>query len=251
MYYPKAVRVWGGADSSMAKQLNVVTELIGGQQGYGTAVELLGLLAEKGLAKKSVHCYYNAWLRALRLEGVDVEDYPKPRRPQRTKITPPEEQAVNMALDILKHTWHKEYTYKVALLCRGAGLRVHEAMSLNRWRWLDEKTLWVKGKGDHERLVHVRDRRVHGMKGHDPSCVLSYSSVNRQWAAAIKESCKTLGLCYSKHYTLHSLRHLFASEVVSRTGRVDLAKDMLGHSSLLTTQGYLSYNEQTINSWLD
>lgn len=102
----------------------------------------------------------------------------------------------------------------------------------------DGWTLWVHGKGDKTRPVPMSDdlaallrRRAQGHGGyvfpgrHD-------GHVSPRWVS------KLVSRSLPEPWTLHSLRHTFATELLASGSDIRIIQELLGHASLATTQRY-------------
>ena len=134
-------------------------------------------------------------------------------------------------------------------LLYGCGLRIAEGLSLNDADVKDLDTVRVTGKGDKQRIVPVlpsvgesienylnlrpfqyspNDALFRGLRGKR----LNPGVVQRR----MRELRKTLGL--PETATPHALRHSFATHLLSAGGDLRTIQELLGHSSLSTTQRY-------------
>jgi integrase/recombinase XerC len=134
-------------------------------------------------------------------------------------------------------------------LLYSSGLRVSELVGLNSNQIdLDLGIVKVMGKGRKERIVPVGMKAVEslkaylnergGLKGEEPLFVnsvggrLSARSVGR----LIKKYTKHSGIF--RKVSPHSLRHTFATHLLDAGADIREIQEMLGHSSLSTTQRY-------------
>jgi len=115
---------------------------------------------------------------------------------------------------------------------------------------LDERTLLVHGKGGHvDKLPlafeHVYNALALYLRDRDPAEQLLYSQrrpYDRMDAATIhrwfKKALERAGL--SSEWALHDLRRAAADALHDVTGDIVLAQQLLRHSDIRTTRGYLS-----------
>jgi integrase/recombinase XerC len=139
----------------------------------------------------------------------------------------------------------------VIALLYGCGLRIAEALSLTRREAPDKsrRTLTVTGKGGKTRQVPVIDSVIRAIEDYIARCPwdlapdgplfrgakggpLSPRIVQR----AMQEMRSALGL--PETATPHALRHSFATHLLARGGDLRSIQELLGHSSLSTTQIY-------------
>lgn len=143
----------------------------------------------------------------------------------------------------------------ILALCYASGLRVSEALSL-RYTQIDSEKLVINvigGKGNKDRKVGLSKRLLALLRTYwktervpckseylFPSRLLgskkphlSHSSLN----SLVIELRKELNL--PPDFTLHSLRHSFATHLLERGVDLVTIQHLMGHASLLTTSRYL------------
>jgi tyrosine recombinase XerC len=138
-------------------------------------------------------------------------------------------------------------------LLYATGIRVSELVGIDSGDLhFGERLVRVRGKGKKERLVpfgrkaaealqaYLRVRRRLQGEGTEASAVflnyrgerLTTRSVQRMVRAAIRRT------AVSRKISPHSLRHSFASHLLGRGADLRVIQELLGHSSLATTQKY-------------
>ncbi|MER3396373.1 MAG: site-specific tyrosine recombinase XerD [Acidimicrobiia bacterium] len=170
------------------------------------------------------------------------------------ELIPPEDDAVERAL-MLRDIALFELLY-------GSGLRVSEALSftLSAWNKVSDSAR-VRGKGGKERLVPIsypsrmvveaylregrpvlemlsRSKRIQSGKeisGSDP--LFLNKRGNPMTRRDVARSCKRLEVKLGK-VTPHTLRHACATHMLERGADLRVIQEILGHSSLQTTQVY-------------
>jgi integrase/recombinase XerD len=135
-------------------------------------------------------------------------------------------------------------------LMYAAGLRVSELTNLT-WDQIDLKVGYVRvlGKGGKERVVPIGERAKLSVQGYidrrppTPASVRSLFISNRKTAMSpvqfwrlIRAAALQAGI--TKPVTPHTLRHSFASHLVQNGADLRAVQEMLGHSSIATTQIY-------------
>ena len=142
----------------------------------------------------------------------------------------------------------------VILLLYGAGLRISEALSLKKNEAPSGDWLRVLGKGKKYRDVPLLPVICDGVKDYLDACpfvvkedaplflgkrgnMLSPRIIQRR----IENLRYSLGL--PSHATPHALRHAFATHLLSGGADLRAIQQLLGHSSLSTTQRYTDVNE--------
>ena len=140
-------------------------------------------------------------------------------------------------------------------LLYGSGLRVSELVGLNRDD-MDRNERWirVRGKGRKERLTPFGARAAEALERYlatrdpaDEPALLLNARGGRLSARSVERIVKHYALLFSGDPGLHphSLRHAFATHLLSDGADLRAIQELLGHASLSTTQKYtqLSLNE--------
>lgn len=139
----------------------------------------------------------------------------------------------------------------LAELLYGSGLRISEALGLDIDDvQLSSRVLRVMGKGSRQRLAPLSDTSCDSLKSwlderplmaqpDEPALFVGSrgSRLNRREAARIVERlCRRAGLDFT--VSPHSLRHSFATHLLSAGADLRSVQELLGHSRLTTTQRY-------------
>lgn len=139
----------------------------------------------------------------------------------------------------------------LAELLYGSGLRISEALGLDIDDvQLSSRVLRVMGKGSRERLAPLSDTSCDSLKSwlderplmaqpDEPALFVGSrgSRLNRREAARIVERlCRRAGLDFT--VSPHSLRHSFATHLLTAGADLRSVQELLGHSRLTTTQRY-------------
>jgi len=151
-------------------------------------------------------------------------------------------------------SWITKRDMAILLLLYGCGLRLGEALSLNRrdaqWARGDEvQTLMVMGKGRKQRAVPVLPVVAAAMEEYLADCPYSgdpeaplFRGVRgarlnpRVVQLRLERLRKQLNLPDTA--TPHALRHSFATHLLAGGGDLRAIQELLGHASLSTTQRY-------------
>ena len=137
----------------------------------------------------------------------------------------------------------------VFALLYGCGLRIAEALGLDRSAAPLGRTLVVTGKGNKQRMVPVlpvvRDAVdsylaacPHGLGAADPLFVGARG--RRLNAGVVQKRMRQVrdALALPETATPHALRHSFATHLLAGGGDLRAIQELLGHASLSTTQRY-------------
>ena len=133
-------------------------------------------------------------------------------------------------------------------LMYSAGLRISELIGLRRDDVISDMSfLKCRGKGGKQRLIPIGDvacEKLHAYFGshHDPNS--EYLFVTRLGRPFTRQGCwkmihgyiKSAGI--SKNVTPHTLRHSFATHLLSGGANLRSIQEMLGHADIATTQVY-------------
>jgi|TARA_B100001750_G_scaffold246436_1_gene268729 integrase/recombinase XerD len=139
-------------------------------------------------------------------------------------------------------------------LLYATGLRVGELVSLNMQDVdLSESYIRCMGKGSKERIVHLYPKALEELRrylkharvaliGHrrtEPSLFVNHRGerLTRQWVWTIlKTYAQKAGI--QQNITPHTLRHSFATHLLQNGASLRHVQELLGHSSISTTQVY-------------
>jgi integrase/recombinase XerC len=174
--------------------------------------------------------------------------------------------SVDLIGDLSDEAWIGKRDTAVLMLLYGCGLRIGEAMGLNRGQVSDGDqigdTIIVTGKGDKQRLVPVLAIVSHAIEDYIKSCPfdlpedgplfvgkrgkrLSARVIQRQ----MEHVRAMLGLPDTA--TPHALRHSFATHLLAGGGDLRTIQELLGHASLSTTQRYTEVDARHLKSVYD
>jgi integrase/recombinase XerC len=200
------------------------------------------------------HGIHNPALQAMRT----------PRLPHRIPRPLVEEDARDLLISAgteARELWLGYRDTALLTLLYGAGLRIGEALALNRrdigMNPRDLRGLRVLGKGDKERLVPVLPIVAEAIATYLAACPipplpdeplfkgarggrLQQGVVQKQ----VRQLRATLGLPESA--TPHALRHSFATHLLGAGADLRAIQELLGHASLSTTQGYTEVDSRRL-----
>ena len=204
-------------------------------------------------ALSAVKSFYKFLKKTENLSNPIVENL---RNPKIKKAIPKaiNENNIKAIIDYVDYMhddeWQALRDIALMTLIYGCGLRISEALNLKRKEApLKSDSLLIKGKGNKERLVPILpiireklaayikacphgfmpdDFLFLGAKGGKYSPVLFQRLIQR-----IREM-----LDLPKTVTPHALRHSFATHLLSNGADLRSIQELLGHSSLSTTQRY-------------
>ena len=163
---------------------------------------------------------------------------------------------VNATFDIIdeaknscKKPWIGLRDTAIFILLYGCGLRISEALSLNVEDVNDCDFIKIRGKGNKERYVPILPIIIESINKYKEACPYRFKLNDALFLGARGERLKariiqrklqqirtTLNLPDST--TPHALRHSFATHLLSQGADLRSIQELLGHSSLSSTQRY-------------
>ncbi len=139
------------------------------------------------------------------------------------------------------------------------GLRLSELCNLNRYLDFAKKEITVRGKGEKLRLVFISDRAKKAIQNYldKRGDALEYLWIGlardkvvgkitpRSVQRMINFYSRKAGII-DKKITPHSLRHLFATDLLTNGADLRSVQELLGHSNISTTQIYTHVTNQQL-----
>ncbi|TNF22299.1 MAG: tyrosine recombinase XerC [Rhodobacteraceae bacterium] len=247
--------------------LAFMTQYHGGTQGLGplsriTLRDMRAWMAatrspdvgSRTLARKlsAVKSFYR-WLAER--EGFEPTAVLSTRAPKYTRKLPRPlaEDAAKRMIDTVElqseTAWIAARDMAVVTLLYGCGLRISEALGLNRGAAPLGDSLRIVGKGNKERVVPVIPAAARVVDAYLALCPFDLPAdaplflgarggrLNpRLVQKAMQQARMQLGLPATA--TPHAMRHSFATHLLNAGGDLRAIQELLGHASLSTTQGY-------------
>lgn len=224
------------------------------------AEQFMMRLREK--TKKGYRVYYRtlkaAFNKALEWEYISENPFVKVKLPKVQRVAP-KYVAGDQLLVICD--WIKNNTVKeIIKTAFYTGMRLNEVVNL-KWRNIDlEKRIITVGdeefitKGKKQRYVPVCDELIKLLKVKSEKqevkdgfvfCKENGEAYTGDYASkCFKDACRALGIDEGIHF--HSLRHSFASNLVQKNVSLYVIKELLGHSSISTTEIYSHLNVESL-----
>ena len=253
--------------------LGFCAEHLGGAPGLDQLVNLkiidfrawLAVRHRDGVAKASsarglaaLRNFYRYLERRHGLHNPAIKALRTPRQEQRLPRPLSSDQAndlVSSAPAASKLDWIGKRDTALLLLLYGGGLRIGEALALNRGMIGGDpaalRQLTVTGKGRKQRLVPILPIIAAAIHDYVEACPFGLADASplfvglrgkRLQPALLRRHVQTvrqmLGLPESA--TPHALRHSFATHLLTDGADLRTIQELLGHASLSTTQGYTS-----------
>ena len=166
-------------------------------------------------------------------------------------------QLIEQLKKVSKKSWIQKRNLALLYLLYGCGLRISEALSITKKHLIDKSSLTIMGKGNKERLIPVLnivsqsiDNYLHELPYTisnddlifvgDRGAPLKASAFQRD----LKHARINLGLPQTT--TPHALRHSFATHLLKNGGDLRVIQELLGHSSLSTTEIYTEVDDVSL-----
>lgn len=165
---------------------------------------------------------------------------------------------LTQAENYAKNEWQGLRDTAVFTLLYGCGLRISEALSLNLNDITgQDKLLRIRGKGNKERIVPLLPVVINAIDAYLQACPYQLKKSEPLFVGARGERLLpriiqrqlqkiriSLGLPDS--LTPHALRHSFATHLLAQGTDLRSIQELLGHSSLTTTQRYTDVQIETL-----
>jgi integrase/recombinase XerC len=271
-----------GYRHDLAGFLNFLAGHLGGPPGLGDIEGLKPLdfrawladLDRRGLSRTSIaralSCL-RGFFRFLEKQGIAANSAIGALRTPRVPKSVPKALSVEEAFDLIlsaedlaDDAWIGLRDKALLILLYGCGLRIGEALALNRGQAPGRfgnpaDTMTVRGKGNKERLVPVLPVVRDAVAAYLAACPyagegdapLFLGARGGRLAAGVAQARvrdlrKLLGLPDTA--TPHALRHSYATHLLAGGGDLRTIQELLGHASLSTTQRYTDVDMARLSS---
>ena len=214
------------------------------------------LISDRQMSWSSVNVAYSAlcyFYRQILQRDWNVRNVPRPKTEKRLPkvLSKTEVEAILNAVDDLRHR-------AILTTIYSAGLRVSEACHL-RVRDVDSQLMQLRieqGKGQKDRYTLLGQKNLELLREYyrryrpDPEGWLFYGRNKANWLSvspvqrAFERAKKKAGI--TKHATVHTLRHSFATHLLEQNADVFTIKELLGHTNLKTTSVYLHVSRERL-----
>lgn len=225
--------------------------------------DFLGHLYERDLKKTSIarklaclRTFFKFLVRERRLKTNPAELVSSPRLPKKLPSYLPEEEAAAVVEMPQGDTFKDLRDHSILELLYASGLRVRELAGLNDENLdMAQQLVRVFGKGRKQRIVPFGEYAARALSAYlserdrlrlaipeDDGQIPMFVSVrgrrlNARDVQRLVEKTR-LRLPSGRHLTAHTLRHTFATHLLERGADLRAIQELLGHSSLATTQKY-------------
>ena len=201
-------------------------------------------------------------VRSSILETNPTENIPMPKRPKRLVAFLGQKDLSEERFPEIENPSLPQVRARVLLeLIYGSGLRISECQSLT-WDRLREKERLVRvlGKGNKERIVPITDSLVERLGLFKAKLTEAGHLVSATGFVFVSEDSKPYSIRTLRNdiqsllrdigwegkASPHVLRHSFATHLLENGAEIMSVKEMLGHSSISTTQIYTHVNAERL-----
>lgn len=168
------------------------------------------------------------------------------------------DQIMDCIADMRKNEWEIERDVALCTLIYGCGLRISEALNLKYSDFFrNGESVTILGKGKKTRFIPMLPIIIDRVKKYISSCphtimpndFLFKSHTGKQYSAPVFEKLIQnirIMLDLPEEVTPHALRHSFATHLLSNGADLRSIQELLGHSSLSTTQLYTKVDKNRL-----
>ena len=200
----------------------------------------------------SLKSFFNYLLNTNLIESTVIQSLRTPKQKKSLPRPISSELAIETikhAQDIEKEKWIGLRNKSILMLLYGCGLRISEALNLNFEDINENDYLIIKGKGNKERMVPLMDYVKNDIENYIHECPKNFMKddplfvgkrLDRLSPRIIQYVLEKIrhNLSLPETATPHALRHSFATHLLNSGGDLRTIQELLGHSSLSTTQKY-------------
>jgi integrase/recombinase XerC len=232
-------------------------------RGYLTEQKNLGI-SNISIARQisSLKSFFNYLIKIKKIDNSPILNLKGPKQ----KKSLPRPIIADLAIEVIKEAkniddekWIGQRNQTILILLYGCGLRISEALNLNYSDITNNDYLIIKGKGNKERVVPIMDYIRDSIVNYIKVCPFKFSDGDPLFIGKRRKRLSPriiqyalekirVSLSLPETATPHALRHSFATHLLENGGDLRTIQELLGHSSLSTTQKYTKVeNSQLLN----
>jgi len=129
------------------------------------------------------------------------------------------------------------------------GIRISEMLNL-KWEDVSHRFIFIKGKGNKMRSIPYQKELFNNIE-RDSEYVISSRGKKMSYSNAYKEFKKFAKILGYEWFSPHTIRHSFASRLVSKNLSIEYLSRIMGHASINTTMIYIHFKEESIREFLE
>lgn len=129
------------------------------------------------------------------------------------------------------------------------GIRISELLNL-KWEDVSHRFLFIKGKGGKIRTIPYHET-LFNESIKDGEYVISSNGTKMSYSNAYREFKEFGNIIGYKWLSPHTIRHSFATRLISKNLPIEYLSKLMGHSSLNTTMIYIHFKEESIKEFLN
>ena len=232
-------------------------------RGYLAEQKNLGI-SNVSIARQisSLKSFFNYLIKIKKIDNSPILNLKGPKQ----KKSLPRPIIADLAIEVIKEAkniddekWIGQRNQTILILLYGCGLRISEALNLNYSDITNNDYLIIKGKGNKERIVPIMDYIRDSIVNYIKVCPFEFSNSDPLFLGKRRKRLSPriiqyalekirVSLSLPETATPHALRHSFATHLLENGGDLRTIQELLGHSSLSTTQKYTKVeNSQLLN----
>lgn len=154
--------------------------------------------------------------------------------------------------------WVNSRNALLFVLIYASGMRISEALSLKQEDFIKDNIV-ITGKGGKQRIIPKLGILKKYYEDYLSKCPFisqnkdiiffgkNGNKLNRTFMAKIMQRIR-INLGLNESITLHSLRHSFATHLIQNNANIRVVQQLLGHSSLSTTQLYTKLSNKSLKN---
>jgi site-specific recombinase XerD len=250
MYSPQTRRAYIYYNSLICNTLRLTPEEINGEE----VTQFLAIMEkEKNLSSASMNLCISA-IKFFYRNVMKTEKINEPRRPRKDKRLP----VVLSTEEVIKlFSMERNPKHRLLLmLVYSSGLRVSEVVNLKKENIdLSRKVILIrKAKGRKDRYTLLSDKAARFLaeyyefyhiqnwlfSGQRPNHPITIRTAQHIFDKAIRKA------DINKKISIHGLRHTFATHLLENGTDIRYIQDLLGHSSILTTERYTHVAKRSV-----
>jgi site-specific recombinase XerD len=250
--YSNHLYAGGRSEGTVRQRTTHIDELLRGTRGLETITTAdlerrLAIMRKRGLAPetmRSVRSSYRLFFAWARKAGLLTADPALDLQPVHIPVRVPRIAPDDVVQTALITATLEQRT--MILLARLACLRLSELTTLHM-RAREHDALRIRGKGDKERIVYINDDLMQTLLDREREVGYGYYFPGRFGAYMHPQSVNKI-ITRITGCNPHSLRHAGATAAYRATKDLRAVQQMLGHSSMATTQRYLHLDEDALRA---